>query len=227
MCRTGEWSILQRRSLSPSEECNFYQLMQQLQSAWPSAEEDKVEWALNKSKLFTTKSLYSFLIHRGVCVKEAENLWRVKAPMKIKVFLWQLDNDRLQTAVSLKHRGWKGSHLCVLCGRAEDVNHIFFRCSVARMVWCGARDSLGWEACPVSWEDWKVKWVNGHLKTPKRIALFLFAGLAWGLWTNRNRMAIERIFPSSPQVFCTLESPFCRDGANYSSQLTGRKWRKF
>ena len=64
--------------------------MQQLQSAWPSAEEDKVEWALNKSKLFTTKSLYSFLIHRGVCVKEAENLWRVKAPMKIKVFLWQL-----------------------------------------------------------------------------------------------------------------------------------------
>ncbi|KAG2643909.1 hypothetical protein PVAP13_2KG355900 [Panicum virgatum] len=45
MCRTGEWSILLRRSLSPSEECNFYQLMQQLQSAWPSAEENK-RWRL-------------------------------------------------------------------------------------------------------------------------------------------------------------------------------------
>jgi len=37
-----------------------------------------------------------------------------------------------------------------------------------------------------------------HLKTPKRIALFLFAGLAWDLWINRNKMAIERIFPSNP-----------------------------
>ena len=50
-----------------------------------------------------------------VCERESESLWEVKNPLKIKMFLWQLDNNRLQTAVSLKHRGRKGSRLCVLC----------------------------------------------------------------------------------------------------------------
>jgi len=66
------------------------------------------------------------------------------------------------------------------------------------LVWCGAQDSLGWDACPISWEDWKVKWVTGHLKIPKRIDLFIFAGFAWSLWINRNKMEIEGDFPGNP-----------------------------
>jgi len=42
------------------------------------------------------------------------------------------------------------------------------------------------------------------LKIPKRFALFLLAGVAWGLWVNRNKMTIERSFPRDPlQVLCT------------------------
>jgi len=50
----------------------------------------------------------------------------------------------------------------------------------------------------VSWETWKDKWVHGRFKIPKRLALFLLAGIAWGLWVNRNKMAIERSFPRDP-----------------------------
>ena len=101
-------------------------LIQSLQNIQIDADrQDEVEWALEKSKSFTTKSLYKFLTHRGVQVEDAENIWKTSLPMKIKVFLWQLSLNKLQSAVTLKRRGWKGSTRCVLCGRQESVSHIF------------------------------------------------------------------------------------------------------
>jgi hypothetical protein len=31
-----------------------------------------------------------------------------------------------------------------------------------------------------------------------RLSIFVFAGLAWALWNSRNKMAIEKRFPSNP-----------------------------
>jgi hypothetical protein len=157
-----------------------------------------VEWAIDIFKCFSTKSLYSFLTHRGMSAKAADNLWCARIPLKIKIFLWQLGNNRLQTAMAFRQRGWKGSCRCALCGQGEDVNHIFFRCSIARLTWCGVRDSLGWAECPTSWELWRDKWGKGALGIPKRLGIVLFAGVAWALWINRNKMAIERSFPKDP-----------------------------
>jgi len=191
------WALTFHRSLTLPENDSYNHLLQFLSSVQMSGLEDGVEWALDKSKTFTTKSLYS-LTHRGVCVREADNIWRAKVPLKIKIFLWQIDNNRLQTAQSLKQKGWQGSPLCALCGKTETVDHIFFHCSIARLIWCGIRDCLGWAECPVSWATWKNKWAKGGLKNPKRFTIFLFAGIAWALWVNRNKMAIEKSFPKDP-----------------------------
>ena len=32
---------------------------------------------------------------------------------------------------------------------------------------------------------------------PKHLGMLLFASLAWALWTTRNKMAIEHIFPNN------------------------------
>jgi hypothetical protein len=66
---SGEETVTFRRSLTPAEVDGFNQLMQSLQTASPSADDDEFEWLLDKSKSFTTKSLYSFLTHRGVCAR--------------------------------------------------------------------------------------------------------------------------------------------------------------
>ena len=36
-------------------------------------------------------------------------------------------NNKLQVALSLTRRGWKGGDKCCLCGGLESVDHIFFR----------------------------------------------------------------------------------------------------
>ena len=126
----------------------------------------------------------------------------MKVPLKIKVFLWQIDNNRLSTALSLRQRGWKGSSLCCLCGNTEDSNHIFFGCSLARFLWCGIRDALGWSDFPFSWEDWRGRWIHGRCNMPIKFNMLLFVGITWALWNTRNKMAIEHITSRSPlQVF--------------------------
>jgi hypothetical protein len=62
---------------------------------------DQVLWTLENKKLFTTKSLYYFLTDRGVKSRVAGFIWKSKVPLKIKFFLWQLLNDKLQVAVNL------------------------------------------------------------------------------------------------------------------------------
>lgn len=60
---------------------------------------------MDKSKSLSTKSLYIFLTDGGVCSRTALSIWKFKVPMKIKVFLWRLFNNKLQAAAILKSRG--------------------------------------------------------------------------------------------------------------------------
>ena len=139
-----------------------------------------------ENKTFTTKSLYSCLTNRGVLIKNSDNVWRVKLPLKIKVFLWQIDNNKLPTAHALKQRGWKGSSSCFLCGKV-GLHHIFIECSFARFIWCGIRDALGWSGYHLSWEDWRGRWSRRDCGMPKWISMFIFAGFAWALAVEHSQ----------------------------------------
>ena len=96
----------------------------------------------------------------------------------------------------LKNEGGEGVIFVVLCGRKEDVNHVLFRCSMARFIWCGVWEALAGKNIPTSWEDWRGLQLVNEFKLPKRFTMFLFSGLAWALWKTRNKMAIEHIYPT-------------------------------
>jgi len=196
--KDGDWEIEFRRSLLGSESECLDLLIQSLQHIQVDTEQqDDVEWALDTSKSFTTKSLYRFLTHRGVQVKEADNIWKTSLPMKIKVFLWQLSHNKLQSVVALKRRGWKGSTRYALCGRHESVSHIFFTCSSAHFVWACLSEVFG-GTIPCSWDELHGGKLTSMFKTNMRLSLFLFAGIAWSIWRTRNKMAIEKIFSQNP-----------------------------
>jgi hypothetical protein len=43
-------------------------------------------------------------------------------------------------------------------------------------------------------------WLPRRLGIPQRIALFLFAGLAWNIWKNRNKMAKKKVSSNSDMM---------------------------
>jgi hypothetical protein len=69
---------------------------------------DKTSWMLEKSRKYTTKSMYRFLLHRGVVNKRMRRLWKNKMPMKVKVFMWLADQNRIQSGEALGGETGKG-----------------------------------------------------------------------------------------------------------------------
>ena len=61
-------------------------------------------------------------------------LWKLKVPLKIKVFLWFLNRKVLLTKDNLARRKWQGCTKCSFCGSEETVEHLLISCPFAKIV---------------------------------------------------------------------------------------------
>jgi len=115
-----EWYVDFKRALSLGEYDLWQNLLEKLEGI--SLEQENIDvftWGLEKKGHFTTKSLYQFLTDGGMASRVAGFIWKCRIPLKIKFFLWQMFNNRLQIAACLIKRGWKGDKKCCLCGESE------------------------------------------------------------------------------------------------------------
>ena len=92
---------------------------------------DTATWALERSGLFTTSSLYRETQFPSIINNHMMDIGEVKLPLKIRIFLWQVYNDKVQSAEQLVKRNWSGDLNCKMCGMPESTDHIFFGCTVS------------------------------------------------------------------------------------------------
>lgn len=62
---------------------------------------DSFCWIFERTGVYTTRSMYRNIMFRGVNNRRMEKLLKSKIPMKIKVFMWMLIQDKLQNGVNL------------------------------------------------------------------------------------------------------------------------------
>lgn len=107
-------------------------------------------------------------------------------------------NNKLQVAMNLVKKKWKGDVKCFLCGCAESVDHVFFQCHLAKLVRSIIREVYQLEKAPTSLDEFTSTWLMGKGPLPIRLIIFFFAGFSRTLWTTRNKMAIEKEILKSP-----------------------------
>jgi hypothetical protein len=61
-------------------------------------------------------------------------LWKLKLPLKIKIFLWYLGRGVTLTTDNLAKCGWKGSMKYSFCNYNESIQHLFY-CYITRIFW--------------------------------------------------------------------------------------------
>jgi hypothetical protein len=61
-------------------------------------------------------------------------IWKLKIPLKIKVFLWNLGRGAILTKDNLARRRWKGSLTCCIFNRNESIQHLFC-CYIVKNIW--------------------------------------------------------------------------------------------
>ena len=62
-------------------------------------------------------------------------LWKLKIPLKIKIFLWFLHRKVILTKDNFIKRHWQGSKQCAFCQQDETVDHLFINCFFTRHIW--------------------------------------------------------------------------------------------
>jgi hypothetical protein len=62
--------------------------------------------------------------------------WKLKVPLKIRIFMWFLLNKAILTKDNLKKRNWQGCFKCCFCDHGETIHHLFFACPFEKN--CGA-----------------------------------------------------------------------------------------
>ncbi|GJR17310.1 RNA-directed DNA polymerase, eukaryota, reverse transcriptase zinc-binding domain protein [Tanacetum coccineum] len=111
--------------------------------------------------------------------------WNHNIPIKVNVFLWRLNLNKLPSRVNLERKGVEiGSILCPSYHfDVETVNHIFFNCELAKDLW--SLLAKWWEMdIPVyanisDWYDWLE---DGRVPAKARSILEGTGGLSCGIF---------------------------------------------
>lgn len=100
-------NISSRRALLGNRWTLWLQLCQKLMRFNLNDEQDHFVWGLTSNGKFTVKSMYEDLMsdHTPYLRKY---LWKVKVPLKIRIFMWFLSNKVLLTKDNLAKRNWNG-----------------------------------------------------------------------------------------------------------------------
>eukprot|EP00253_Pinus_taeda_P035654 PITA_35654 len=155
---------------------------------------DVLMWAQGKTGVYSPKNGYTFLMEKkGWAASEwwSKNLWKLKCPLKSRVFLWCILKRKIPTWDILQDRFFFGPGRCPLCkADGESINHLFTSCTVSLRIWGELSGLLNikaqWEPAPLE-EVWRTWW-NNHPDGNLRNLLPIFF---WGLWLTRNKSLFQ------------------------------------
>ncbi|XP_013617255.1 PREDICTED: uncharacterized protein LOC106323722 [Brassica oleracea var. oleracea] len=108
---------------------------------------DSYSWDFTKSGVYSVRSGYKIahelhsaaspnVVTEPSTTELKKAIWKLKAPRKLKHFLWQVITGYLAMAKQLKERHCANESICVRCGdENESINHTMFECPPALQCW--------------------------------------------------------------------------------------------
>ena len=116
-----------------------------------------------------------------------KRLWKLKAPLKFKIFLWYLRRGVVLTKDNLIKRTWQGNKTCCFCHEDKTIQHLFIDCRFARSVWSVAHIALNL-AKPQSISHMFGSWLYGVKKELRSLVLLGAGVIAWSIWLHKNEI---------------------------------------
>jgi len=128
-------------------------------------------------------------------------IWSWGCPLKLKIFIWLLLEDKILTWNNLLKRGWIGPGYCYLCkGNEETTNHLFSHCPFMTSIWGSLCTHLkvqnAWTGPTI--KDCFDSWFSRNANLPSFPAF-----ICWFVW-NESNLAIFYSKSSSMEKFMFL-----------------------
>ena len=145
---------------------------------------------LTSNGVFTVKSMYLDLINSGP-IPRLLHIWKVKVPLRIKIFMWFVHKQVILTKDNLLKRHWVGSSRCCFYDNNETIQHLFIDCPLAKLLWRTIH--MAFNIVPaVSIAALFGAWLAGmEHNTAARIRIGICA-LLWAIWSCKNDMIFNK-----------------------------------
>jgi hypothetical protein len=177
-------NIAFRRNLTGIKWNEWIHLCQRLITIQLTNESDMFKWNLTTAGTFSVKSMYLDLMNDDTRYLRSY-LWKIKVPLKVKIFMWFLSNKVLLTKDNLVRRKWTGSQKCCFCDSLETVEHLFITCPFAQIIWRMIYFAYNIPP-PSNITNMFGNWLNGVDKTNKGRIRIGVSALCWAIWNRRN-----------------------------------------
>jgi hypothetical protein len=176
------------------------------------------------NNIFSSKRIYMRNFSFLAPPKPFDWLWKSKCCKKIKVFIWLVFRDRINSRNLLKRRNYKvdnDDYNCVLCDTMieETTYHLLFQCEFSKHCW---------ESLNIHW-DHSIAFFNtiSLAKDQFSFSFFMevFSVAAWEIWKQRNAKIFRHTNPDfSAWSRCfknTLSLQLFRMNSNLRSDIEG------
>lgn len=185
------------KKCSTGQRASFTYMLQFCDKVRLSNGDDKLWWNLNQNGRFTVSSFYRQLMQQSTDFPQIF-LWKIKVPLKIRIFLWLITQKSILTKDVLLHRGWKGDARCQFCGTTETIDHLFLHCTLARFCWNVIRCAFDLPSLPNTVEEIWTAWLPSFAGKNRKLAMVGVAGLVWVVWNTRNDACFRNVRLTSP-----------------------------
>ena len=118
-------------------------------------------------------------------------VWKVKVPLKVKVFMWFVHKQVILTKDNLAKRNWIGPTRCSFCDRDETIKHLFLDCPLAKILWRTVHIAFNITP-PNSVNTLFGIWLNGIEPDLARHTRVGVCALLWTIWNCRNDLIFNR-----------------------------------
>jgi hypothetical protein len=117
-------------------------------------------------------------------------LWKLKLPLKVKIFLWFLFR-RVIFKDNLVKRSWHGDTKCCFCNNHETIQHFFEDCMMAKFIWRVIQLTFG-IGPPVSINQMFRIWVINMKSNLRNLFLVGIGPLLWAIWLSQNDIIFDK-----------------------------------
>nr|XP_043639597.1 uncharacterized protein LOC122610694 [Erigeron canadensis] len=203
-----EWEWTNAPS-TPLELFQLQDLLSRISQVSLTDKEDSWRSTIDPDGIFSVKSIKRCIkatVHGPNCWIFP---WNKLAPLKVNIFCWRLEMNRIATSDLLQNRNIVvPSSLCILCkAMNETANHLFLHCDFAEQLWGFIRS---WVKLPVSNPESIKELLEYHkvLVIPhgKRELLNVIILSCWTLWKTRNDCIFSGKPPSTRQAAKNIKS---------------------
>jgi hypothetical protein len=174
-------------------------------------DKDVFVWGLTPSGVFV-KSMYLDLLDNYTKYLK-KYIWKMKVPLKMKIFMWFLHWKVILTKDNLIKRQWTGNKNCCFCDNNESIQHLFFVCLLSKVIWRIIYMTFGL-AQPKNVTNLFGNWLKGISKKDLIQIRVGVCAMIWALWNTRNDYVFnrpEKLFLAGysygyPESICGLTS---------------------